>query len=229
MYQRLLTLSLLLLLSFCSVYAQDIAIGEWRDHLPYKNTISVTASDQNIYCATPYSIFYYNKNDNTITRLTTISGLSDVGISKIGFNTPNNTLFIAYSNTNIDLVKGNTIINMRDIIDSEAITPEEKTINNLLFIENKAYLSCGFGIVVLDIEKEEISDTYYIGPNGTHLKVYDLTYNDTSFFAATENGIFTAYIDDPNLAYYGSWTKDLSIPRPNAVYNAIAIANDTHY
>ena len=226
MYQRLLTISLLLLLSVGSVYAQDIAIGEWRDHLPYKNTISVTASDQNIYCATPYSIFYYDKNDNSITRLTTISGLSDVGISKIGFNKPNNTLLIAYSNTNIDLVKGNTIINMRDIIGSDAITPEEKTINNLLFIGNKAYLSCGFGIVVLDIDKEEISDTYYIGPNGIHLNVLDLAYNDTSFFAATENGIYTAYIDDPNLAYYGSWTKDLTIPRPNEWYNAILIAND---
>jgi hypothetical protein len=226
MHQRVLTLSFLLIFSLCGVYAQDIAIGEWRDHLPYKKTISVTASDQYIYCATPYSIFYYNKSDNSLNRLTRISGLSDVGISKIGFNKANNTLLIAYSNTNIDLLKGNTVINMRDIIGSEAITPEEKTINNLMFIGNKAYISCGFGIVVLDLDKEEISDTYFIGTNGTHLGVFDLAYNDTSFFAATENGIYTAYLDDPNLAYFGSWTKNLEIPRPNAWFNAILIFND---
>jgi hypothetical protein len=226
MYQRLLIISFLFIQSLCGVIAQNIAIGEWRDHLPYINTVSVTASNENIYCATPYSIFYYNKSDNSINRLTRISGLSDVGISKIGFNKQNNTLLIAYGNTNIDLVTGNSIINMRDIIGSNAVTPEEKTINNLLFIGRKAYLSCGFGIVVLDMDKREISDTYFIGPNGLHLNVLDLTYNDTSFFAATESGIYSAYKNDPNLAYYGNWSKDLAVPRPNAVYNAIAIVND---
>jgi hypothetical protein len=226
MHLRLHALNLLLILSIFAVNAQDIAIGEWRDHLPYKTTVSVTASDQNIYCATPYSIFYYNKSDNSINRLTRISGLSDIGISKIGFNKEMNTLLVAYSNTNIDLVMGSTIINMRDIIGSEAITPEEKSINNLMFIENRAYLSCGFGIVVIDLDKVEVSDTYFIGPNGTHLKVFELTYNDTSFFAATENGIYTADLNDPNLAYYGSWEKNQALPRPNATYNAITIANN---
>jgi hypothetical protein len=226
MHQRLFIAGIFFILSALTIKAQDIAIGEWRDHLPYKNVISVTASDENIYCATPYSLFYYNLSDNTITRITRITGLSDVSISKIGFSKTYNTLLVAYSNTNIDLIKGNTIINMRDIINSEAITPEEKVINNLLYIGNKAYLSCGFGIVVLDIDKEEISDTYFIGPNGTHLAVYDLCYNDTSFYAATENGIYTASLDDPNLAYFGSWSIDMSVPRPNGTYNAIVIANE---
>jgi len=226
MHQRFISLLVILSLVLSNVNSQDIAINEWRDHLPYKTTVSVTASNENIYCATPYSIFYYHESDNSVNRLTRISGLSDVGIAKIGFSKENNTLLVAYSNTNIDLLKGNTFINMRDIIGSEAITPEEKTINNLLFIGNKAYLSCGFGIVVLDLDKEEISDTYFIGPNGTHLNVLDLAYNDTSFFAATEGGIYTAYLDDPNLAYFGSWTKDLSVSSPDAAYNSIAIAND---
>ncbi len=224
MNQRTITLNILFSLFIFNAFTQNIAIDEWRDHLPYKTAISVTASKQNIYCATPYSLFYYNLNDNSISRLTSISGLSDVGIVKIGFNTDENTLLVAYSNTNLDLVKGNTIINMRDIIGSEAITPEEKTINNLLFIGSKAYISCGFGIVVLDLDKQEVSDTYFIGPNGTHLNVLDLAYNDTSFFAATESGIYTANINDPNLAYFGSWSIDLSVLRPYATYNSIAIA-----
>ena len=78
---------------------------------------------------------------------------------------------------------------------------------HVMFIDNLAYLSCGFGIVVLDIDKEEIADTYYIGPNGGQIDVHDLTYNDTSFFAATETGIFSAYLDSPNLAYFGSWSS----------------------
>ena len=205
-----------------ALLSQDIGIGEWRDHLPYNNTISITADNNKIYCATPYSLFYYNKDDNSINRFTRVAGLSDIGISRIGYNQPNNTVLIAYSNTNIDLIDENQVINMPDIINSNAITPEEKTINNILFIENRAYLSCGFGIVVLNVANQEIVDTYYIGPNGSHLKVFDLTYNDTSFFAATEEGIYNAYIDNPNLAYFESWNRDTTLPFPAATYDYIA-------
>ncbi|MBN2172567.1 MAG: hypothetical protein JW731_00445 [Bacteroidales bacterium] len=220
MVKRILTLVIPLLISM-STKSQEIAIGEWRDHLPYKSTISLAAGENNIFCATPYSLFYFNKNDNSINRFTSISGLNDIGIVKIGFSKPFNTLLIAYENTNIDLVKGNTIYNMSDILNSGAVTPEEKIINNLMFIDNLAYLSCGFGIVVLDIENEEIKDTYYIGPNGSHIEVYDLTYNDTSFFAGTENGIYYARMDDPNLAYFGSWSKMQNLQFPNSPYNHI--------
>ncbi len=228
MFYNYLKKNILLFLTITpfALISQEIGIGEWRDHLPYENTVSVTASSQKIYCATPYSLFYLNKSDNSINRLTRISGLSDIGIVKIGFSKDYNTLLIAYSNTNLDLIKGNTIINMRDILNSSAVTPEEKVINNLIFIDNLAYLSCGFGIVVLDMENEEIVDTYYIGPNGIHLNVLDLAYNDTSFFAATESGIYMAYTDSPNLAYFGSWSKDESLPFPNATYSHITFNQD---
>jgi hypothetical protein len=212
-----------LILSWNIAVAQEIAIGDWREHLPYRSTVAVAADEQKIWCATPYSLFTYDKEDFSVSRFTCISGLTDIGISEIGYNKDYNTLVVAYENANLDLIKGNVIINMRDILESEAITPEEKTINSILFIDNLAYLSCGFGIVVLDVDKEEIADTYYIGPDGSHLEVYDLAVNDTSFFAATENGIYSASVSNPNLAYYGSWSKDITLPYPDEPYNHIVI------
>ncbi len=223
MIKKSVLASLFVFWSVFSMFAQEVGIGQWREHLPYSSTISVTEGNDLIYCATPYSLFYLNKNDNSITRMTRISGLSDMGIQKIDFSEENNTLVIAYSNTNIDLIKGNYIINMPDIINSNAITPEEKTITNILFIGEKLYLSCGFGIVVIDLKAEEVEDTWYIGPNGSHLRVYDLAYNDTSFIAATQNGIYYADINDQALAYFGSWTRDNSLPFPDAQYNFIEI------
>ncbi|MCD4745328.1 MAG: T9SS type A sorting domain-containing protein [Bacteroidales bacterium] len=215
-------LNLISLFLFYNSIAQEIAIGQWREHLPYNKCIALTEGDNKIYCATPYSLFYYNKDDNSVERISKVTGLNDIGISTINYNKQYGTLLIAYSNANIDLIKDNTIINISDIKRSDAITPQEKTINKILFINKYAYLSCGFGIVVLDIEKEEIHDTYYIGPDGSHIKVFDFTYNDTAFFAATEIGIFHASIDNPNLAYYESWSKDTLIIEPNAEYNAIS-------
>ena len=52
---------------------QGIAIGQWRDHMPYKKCISVTEAQNIIYCATPYTIFYINKEDNSIKRLSKIN------------------------------------------------------------------------------------------------------------------------------------------------------------
>lgn len=211
-----------------STKAQEVGIGEWRDHLPYSTAVSLAVGDNKIYCAAEQSLFYYLPEDNSVNKLSRVQGLSDIGIAKIGFNNAYKTLVIAYSNTNIDLIKGNTIINKSDILNSSAITPEESVINNLMFIDQYVYLSCGFGIVVLDVDKEEITDTYFIGPNGSHLQVYDLTVNDTSFFAATEEGIYHARIDDPELAF-GAWSKDETLPYPDGIYNHIAINDGVIY
>ncbi|RLD59960.1 MAG: hypothetical protein DRJ05_05550 [Bacteroidetes bacterium] len=223
MIKKTILTSLLFAIAVLSVFAQEFGVGQWREHLPYASTISVTEGNGLVFCATPYSIFYFNKNDNSVRRLTRISGLSDMGIEKIDYNHPNNTLVIAYSNTNIDLIKGNIITNMPDIINSNAITPEEKTVSNILFIDKKAYLSCGFGVVVIDLKNQEVEDTWYIGPNGSHLRVFDLTVNDTSFIAATQSGIYYADRNSTTLAYFGSWTKDNTTIFPDAEYHSIEI------
>ncbi len=189
------------------LFSQGIAIGEWRDDLPYYDCISVTDASPRIYCATPYAVFYYDKEDNSVQRLTKINGLSDIGLTVINYNKAYNTLVITYSNGNIDLLKNNTIINISDI--KRAPILGKKNINDIYFIDKYAYLSCGFGIVVLDIDKEEIRDTYYIGPNGSQMNVNGLVKdNSDSLFAVTDEGIYKAYSKDPNLANFAAWKLD---------------------
>lgn len=218
------TLLLSLILAVCPlshILGQGVGIGEWQDHLPYSNCIAVADAGDKIFCATPYSLFVLNKADNTTERMNKITGLSDIGISAISYSTELKTLLIAYTNTNIDLVKDGKIINISDIKRKSILG--NKTINKVMFIGKYAYLSCGFGIVVLDVDREEIHDTYYIGPEGSRINVFDLTLNpvDSQFYAATETGIFRAKAD-ANLAYYVSWTKDTGLPAPNGKYNLIA-------
>jgi hypothetical protein len=188
---------------------QDVGIGQWRDHLPWFNTIAVTEAGNIVYCASPFGIIKYFKEEDRFERMTKVTGLSDIGISDIRFSNQNQTLVIAYSNTNIDLVKDNLIINIPDIKRKQILGL--KTINKVMIRNDYAYLSCGFGIVVVDIVKEEIHDTYYIGPNGDQIDVLDLTYNDTAFFAATEQGIYVAPVNSPNLANYEEWSRLQSI------------------
>ncbi|HOX77221.1 MAG TPA: hypothetical protein PLW31_04210 [Bacteroidales bacterium] len=213
-------LAFLIIASYCSA-AQEVGIGQWRDHLPYDYATRVEEFHSAVYCATPYSMFYFDRDDNRVQRLSKVNGLSDLGVSDISLNTDQDILVVSYSNTNVDLVMPDlTIINIPDIKRKEILG--NKTINSIMNYGKFAYLSCGFGIVVLNVEKREIKDTYYIGPEGSRLNVFGMTYNDTAFFAATESGIFYAAIDDPNLAFYGNWHKIPDLPYPNGYYNLIA-------
>ncbi|MEO6883980.1 MAG: two-component regulator propeller domain-containing protein [Bacteroidia bacterium] len=216
---------LLIFGSAYSVQSQDLAIGQWREHLAYGNAISVTSGQGKVYCATKSGIFSYNTNDNSFERLSKVTGLSDVGATCIKFNTFNNSVVIAYTDGNIDLILNNTVINVPDI-KNKAIAGN-KTINSIYFINQYAYLACGFGIVVFDTQQQTIYDTYYIGLNGTYLNVRDITSDGTNIYAATDVGVYEAPLNSPNLANYSNWTKVGGGVLAAGIYNTIASINGT--
>jgi len=218
-FGRYLVTAFLLFTLSTVVFAQQVPIGQWRDELPYTLVNSLTDGGSRIYASTPYAVFFYDKEDNSVVRITKISGLSDIGISCISYSSEYKTLVIAYTNANIDLIKDNTIINISDIKRKPILG--NKTINSIYFIGKDAYLSCGFGIVVLDINKEEIRDTYYVGRDGSQINVLALTKDsDDMLFAATEKGIYKANVNDPNLSNFASWHRDAGIDS-TASYNTI--------
>ncbi|HVA98172.1 MAG TPA: two-component regulator propeller domain-containing protein [Bacteroidia bacterium] len=206
-----------------TVNSQDIAIGQWREHLPYNDAIAVTQGEGKIYCATPSGIFSYSLIDNSYTRLSKVTGLSDIGATCIKFNNYNNTLVIGYSDGNVDLVENNTVINISDIKNKDITS--SKTINSIYFINQYAYLACGFGIVVLNTQQQTVADTYHIGPNGTYINVRDITSDGTNIYAATDGGIYEAPLNSPNLADYNNWTKTGGATLPAGIYNTITFIN----
>ena len=181
-------------------------IGEWTAHTPGMKVISVDVMRDKIYAATPYDIFYYNTNDNSINRMSKVNGLSDMGVSFVKYGKNYDILFVGYSNTNIDIIdnQGN-ITNIPDIYNKYILG--NKTINDVFFHEHYAYVCCSFGIVVIDLERNEVKDTYIIGNNGTYLNVNDLTILDNLFYAATASGIYYARVDNPYLADFSQWKR----------------------
>jgi hypothetical protein len=201
----------LLLFGTFLIQAQDIPIGSWREHLPYSRGESVAELDNTIYCATGQGLFSYDKQDQSMLRMSKVNGLSDVGIRSLASHKDLQILVIAYENANIDLLRNNRLLNLPDIKRKTALGKKE--INRVIFRSNMAYLACGFGIVVLDLEKEEFFDTYLIGPSGSQVQIFDITFNDSLILAASEHGIYQARLDAQNLADYNSWTL---LPSPAA-------------
>ncbi len=201
----------------------QIGIGEWTDYQSYASAKNVVDAGNKIYCVTDGGLFSYDKTDNSILKMSGINGLSDVGIQRLAYSKENNLLLIAYQNANIDLLIGNTIYNISDVKRKQI--PADKTINNIMFSGKLAYLACGFGIVVINTEKKEIKDTYFIGNEGDYLNVLDIASDGTFLYAATVNGIYKASASEPNLQNYNNWVVQTGIPHADKKFNAIEFFN----
>ena len=200
------------------------AIGQWRDHLPYRKAIAVAeATNDRVYCATKAGLFKYNPFSAEIDKYTKVNALNDVNISTIAWCPGLQRLLVGYDNGNIDLVGENDAGNLGDIKRSSLVG--DKSINQAVFEGTKAYLSCGFGIVVADLQVPEILETWLIGLGGTQLAVNGLCFLEDSIYAATDEGLYSAYRYDPNLAAFTNWHKHTELPNPNGKFNALAAFN----
>jgi hypothetical protein len=196
---------LIYLISFNFIInAQDpFSVGTWRDHLPYAKIKEVVPLDNIYYATSPYSIISFDSNENEIKKWNTITGLSEVGINSIEANENQHTLIIGYQSGNIDLIKDDNIVNMSAILNSGIIG--DKSIYELVAYNDLVYVCTGFGIVVIDLKKNEVKDTYFIGDNNSQIKVWDVHIGQDSIFASTEIGIKAASLLSPFLSDPSVW------------------------
>ncbi len=184
----------------------QLAVGHWRDHLSYYNLQQVCVADSRIYAAAQGGLLCYDTDDLTLERLNKTRGLNDVGIRTIAYDPQSKWLVVAYNNANIDLINDGRVVNLSDIKRSNIAG--NKQINNICFRNRCAYLACGFGIVVLDLNRSEIKETYYIGADGTYMNVNDIAFTDSLIVAATDDGLRYAPKENALLNVASNWTAD---------------------
>ena len=201
-----------------------VGLDNWRIHLPYNDGKIVSGGNDLVYCATQYALFSYKKSDASVQRYSRLTGLSDFEINTIRYNAEDHVLLIAYQSSDLDLLYDDgSVINLPDIKLKNIVGG--KSINSVLFLNHLSYLNCEFGIVVVDLLRHEIKDTYYIGPGGTSVNVHQLAYDGSKFYAATETGIYYADASNPTLFNYEVWTKDTSmylVTDPDKPFTGIA-------
>ena len=207
-------------------FAQEVQIGQWRDYLPYNNAIALTKVNDRIYVATENNLFYLDAEDELLNRLSTVNGLSDVGVSAMAKDPQKYTLVVAYNRTKIDIIEGNSIYSILDVERENVVGG--KSINNISFKDGTAYLACSFGIIELNTEKKEIANTFYLNTN-SNLGVNDLSFSGDSIYAATDLGLFSANLND-NLLDYQSWqiqVENYVIERIEQAYNNLYFITDS--
>ncbi len=204
--KKIITASLLAFsCPFSLIFAQnDLKIGQWRTHFPYRTGLSVATSTDAVYWATGLSILKMSKADLSVERLDKLNSLNDIGAQLVRYNATSKTLLVAYKNNNIDLVRteGGATLNISDIKNNINITGD-KTIYNAIFNGDTAFLACGFGVSRLNLKRGEFISTTF-----TKLKTFGVALFDGKIWAATEGGIYTVPNDAKlNILDFKIWKK----------------------
>jgi len=191
------------LLIILSVWAQG-SKRYWDYHLSNIRTLDVVKGNKVVYFLSEGGIFYFNQADNSIETLTKIDGLSGSDFQGIDYSTATNSLVVTYKNAMVDVVSSDGIIHPFPDIKRKNISGN-KTIYNATCFEDYCYLACGFGIVVIDLVKLEIKDSFIIGDQGKYQPVYDVAIDTACIYAGTDEGIKFAPRNSPNLLDFANW------------------------
>jgi len=200
---------LLTIFTFIGIYSfaqtPNMPIGSWKSHTPGRICKSIAATENYIYAASENNIIRYSKSDNTAESVSKIDGFYNINVSCLRYNETYKTLIIGYVDGAIDLVTNAGISPVNDILRANVIG--SKRINHIMMYKNLAYISCGFGVVVFDLQKKEVKETYNsFGPNGLQLTVNWAGINNDSLFLSTNNGVMVSDLKaNLNLMDANSW------------------------
>lgn len=200
--RHILTIILFSFFSF-TVLAANFNTTGWKTYLSYNNTNSVEESNDQVFVVAEGSLYTYGKDDNSIKQYYKGNGLNDNTISLIRYNKQTKSLLIIYDNSNIDILEGGVATNLPYLSTSTSI--RDKQINSVLVHDEYAYLLTAFGIVVVNMAKKEIKDTYKLSLNITSCAIQNGNiYASTTNKAEVSSGIIYASLKE-NLLDKANW------------------------
>lgn len=220
---------LALALTICvNSYAQlgNIPLNSWRYHTSHVNANVVVQAENKIYCGTEGGLFYFDKEDNTINKFSKIDGLNDLDISALYYHSPTKSLIIGYLNGNVDVVRDGVIYNAPFILKAGNITGSKK-INSIAEYKNDVLLACDFGVVILNLTKLEIKESWLnIAENGSAIVAKDIISIGDSVFVASNKGLYRSVFDGKNLMDFKNWKKsDIVANQGNLAISKLSQSN----
>lgn len=188
-----------------SVMAQ---IGTWKAYMSYHDTQQIVKAQNTLFVRASNDLYQYNLNDQSITTYDKVNALSDNKIRLIEWNNATKHLIIVYENSNIDLMDINGNVNNLSALYNKTMT-QSKGVNSIYTNDVYAYLSTDFGIVKVNMERNEISQTYML-----NMVINGVAISNGHIYARRNNGTIYSASMSTNLLDINNWSID-----PNASPN----------
>ena len=174
--------AVMLLLPFYKANA-GIPVGTWRAHPAYNDATYAVKAFNMICVLSEGALYFYDPSDAGLYTIDKSGGLSDTDIASMEYCNQEDALLLVYSNGNIDILYDDfSIYNFTDLKNNDFGT---LTINEVRIIGDKAYISTNIGLVIFDIKRREIKNTYrFDTPVNTSILFHD------TIICSTPGGIY---------------------------------------
>ena len=176
-------------------------IGTWKVYPAYTVSTYNQPVGNRIYAIMEGKLMAYDIEDESITTFDWLQQLSDVTVSFIRYSTEAKRIVVVYDNGNIDLLSTEDDYDVINLAQLKNSLMAGKTINNVHVKGKMAYLCTEFGLVVVDMVKGLISDSYEL-----NLNVTACTLSDKYLFIGTTTGLWRGALSD-NLKDKNNWTQ----------------------
>ena len=187
------------ILSILIAITANAGIGDWVLYPSYHNATYCQTAGDKVYVLASGALYSYNTSDEELRVYDKINTLSDIDITHIEYCKDIKALVVVYSNANIDILFDDEEV--YNITDFKNKPLPDKRINGVDVQSTTAYISTVFGVVELDLEEYEFTNTYTTG-----LNTYCTYLFNGTLFCGTETGMYSCDIDK-NLLDKNNWVK----------------------
>lgn len=182
----------------------------WVGHFSYLDIKEVVDGGSKLYAASENAIFSYDPLTNELSTITTVNGLSGELISTLHYSNQYELLLIGYKNGLIEVYNeiNQELLKVIDIVAKTTIPSSQKQINHFNENGEDVYIATDYGISVYNLNNLEFGDTYYIGTNGSQIKINQTAIFNNEIYAAcgSNEGIKKASLSNPSLINFQFWT-----------------------
>ncbi len=207
-YSKVKLFVLMFTLVMGNYFCAQIGMGQWRMHVASGQAIDVALVDNTVFTAFKNGVYIYNSETEEEELLTDINGLSDIDVSAIYYDSVEGVVLVGYENGNIDKITSDNIYNIPAI--KLAQIPNSKRINRFERSGDYIYVATDFCISKLDINKDEIKDTYY--PTNGNEAILDISFSEDTIFALSSNKLKYGLLSNPALPDESQWQIDFRLP-----------------
>ncbi len=197
--------------------------SSWEDFYSYNNVKDFVKVDNSIYALVENAVFIYDITTENVQKMSSVNGLSGESTSSIYYSKSTKRIIIGYNSGMLEIIDENFNITVaKDIVNFNF--SGSKSINAITEYNDMLYLSTSFAVVEYDIVNFQFGDTFFIGPASSEILINEVEVINNEIYAATENGIFVADVNSPNLIDYKNW-----IQYSSGNYTSLEIFNNKIY
>lgn len=205
---RIFAIAISFILGVVKASAQDLPIGSWESHLAYNTAKGVATNGNILFAISNEAFFTCDGKSEERSAYSKVEGMSDIGMQCIAYDMATSTVVLVYDNGNIDLFKDHTFYNIPDL--KIKTVAGSKAVFQVYTDNGTAYLSTSLGVIVIDLKKKIITDTYqFTDPSAANalIPVRSFIKQGTYFYAATGNGLYRVGTDNPRIQDAQVWEK----------------------